>query len=95
MTTLTVLVPAFNEEATIRDVLTAISLEKIPGVQLEVVVVDDASTDGTGAVLKDCASIYDKLTFRIKEDEDGQFWVYAEKTELEPGSVESLSDLEG
>ena len=41
------------------------------------------------------ASIYDKLTFRIKEDEDGQFWVYAEKTELEPGSVESLSDLEG
>ena len=61
MTTLTILVPAFNEAATIKDVLTAISLEKIPGVQLEVVVVDDASTDGTGAVLKDCASLYDKL----------------------------------
>lgn len=40
------------------------------------------------------ASIYDKLTFRIKEDEDGEFWVYAEKTELEPGAVESLSGLE-
>ncbi len=40
------------------------------------------------------ASIYDKLTFRIKEDEDGKFWVYAEKTELDPGAVELLSGLE-
>ena len=41
------------------------------------------------------ASIYDKLVFRIKEDEDGQFWVYAEKTELDLESVEGLSGLGG
>jgi hypothetical protein len=40
------------------------------------------------------ASLYDALTFRIREDEEGKFWVYAEKTELEPGAIESLSDLE-
>ena len=41
------------------------------------------------------ASIYDKLVFRIKEDQDGQFWVYAEKTELDLEAVEGLSGLEG
>lgn len=41
------------------------------------------------------ASIYDKLVFRIKEDEDGKFWVYAEKTELDLEAVEGLSGLEG
>ena len=41
------------------------------------------------------ASMYDKLVFRIREDEDGKFWVYAEKTELDPGTVELLSGLEG
>jgi hypothetical protein len=39
------------------------------------------------------ASIYDALTFRIKRDVDDEWWVYAEKTELEAGAVESLSEL--
>ena len=40
-------------------------------------------------------SPYDSLTFRLKEDESGEWWVYAEKSLLEPGSIESLSELEG
>jgi glycosyltransferase involved in cell wall biosynthesis len=61
MTTLTVLIPAYNESKTIRDVLTTVAREKIPGVEIEVVVVDDASTDGTGEVLKSCQSMYKQL----------------------------------
>lgn len=40
------------------------------------------------------ASVYDVLTFRIREDELGEYWVYAEKTELPEGAVESLSALD-
>ena|SRR5258706_8723513 len=38
-------------------------------------------------------SIYDVITIRLKEDEAGEWWVYAEKNLLEPGTVESLSEL--
>jgi hypothetical protein len=40
------------------------------------------------------ASVYDALTFRIRSDVNDEFWVYAEKTELPEGGVESLSDLD-
>lgn len=40
------------------------------------------------------ASPYDALTFRIREDDEGQYWVYAEKSELDPGDIEPLSEME-
>ncbi len=40
------------------------------------------------------ASLYDQVSLRIKEDSEGQFYVYAEKTELDLGDVEGLSELE-
>lgn len=40
-------------------------------------------------------SIYDSLTFRVKQDESDDWWVYAEKTELNLANVESLAELEG
>ncbi|HEY2336867.1 MAG TPA: glycosyltransferase family 2 protein, partial [Burkholderiales bacterium] len=61
MTTLSVLIPAYNEEASIRQVLTAVSAQRIAGVTLEVIVVDDASTDRTVEVVKQCAGLYQTL----------------------------------
>ncbi len=61
MTTLSVLIPAFNEEKTIRQVLTAVAAQKVSGVEIEVVVINDASTDGTSAVLKECGLLYSRL----------------------------------
>jgi len=61
MTTLSVLVPAYNEEKTIRQVLEAVSAQKIPGVELQVLVINDASTDRTGEVLQGCPGLYQKL----------------------------------
>ena len=46
---LSVVIPCFNERATIAEVLTAV--ENSPHVDKEIVVVDDASTDGTQALL--------------------------------------------
>jgi glycosyltransferase involved in cell wall biosynthesis len=65
MTTLSVLIPIFNEEKTIRQVLIAIAAQKVGGVDIEVVVIDDASTDGTSEILKECAQLYNRLvTFK-------------------------------
>lgn len=51
MTTLSVVIPVFNEIDYIATVLGRVRQVVIPGVELEVVVVDDCSSDGTREVL--------------------------------------------
>lgn len=51
MTTLSVVIPVFNEIDYIATVLDRVRQVVIPGVELEVVVVDDCSSDGTREVL--------------------------------------------
>ncbi len=53
MTTVSVVVPAFNRAWTVARALRSILLQNPP--PLEVVVVDDASADGTRDVVRDCA----------------------------------------
>ena len=61
MIDLTVLVPAYNEEATILGILERVCEQKIDGVTIEVVVVDDGSTDATVELLEQNPSLYTKL----------------------------------
>lgn len=49
---LSILVPVYNEAETIAEVLRRVEKSKTPGLRKEIVVVDDASTDGTDKVLK-------------------------------------------
>ncbi len=61
MTRISVLIPAYNEAATIRQILEAVNSQKIDGVEFEVVVVDDGSTDGTIEILESNPQLYAKL----------------------------------
>jgi len=61
MITLSILIPAFNEEGSIKQVLTAVSAQRIPGVELQVIVVNDASTDRTEALVKERAGMYQEF----------------------------------
>ncbi|HEX6511295.1 MAG TPA: glycosyltransferase, partial [Chloroflexota bacterium] len=45
-----VIIPAHNAEATLADCLDAVMAQQAPGLTLEVLVVDDRSTDGTRSV---------------------------------------------
>ena len=59
-----VLIPAYNEEKTIKLVLEAVSLQSIAGVKFEVIVVDDASIDSTSKILDDCHNLFThRITF--------------------------------
>jgi glycosyltransferase involved in cell wall biosynthesis len=53
MPLLSVVVPVYNEASTIAAVLDAVRAAPIDGIDLEVVVVDDASTDGTRELLQE------------------------------------------
>jgi len=61
MIDLTVLVSAYNEEATILEILERVGEQKIDGVNIEVLVVDDGSTDATVELLEQNPSLYTKL----------------------------------
>ena len=64
MIDLTVLVPAYNEEATILGILERVGEQKIDGVNIEILVVDDGSTDRTVELLELNPSLYTRLIKR-------------------------------
>ena len=68
MIKVSVLIPAYNEAATIIAVLREIRAQKVEGVEFEVIVIDDGSKDNTVALLEQDPSLYDKL---LKRSENG------------------------
>ena len=71
MTRVTVLVPAYNEEATILDILERVVAQKIDGIDIEVLVVDDGSTDRTVELLERNPRLYDRLLKRPRNGGKG------------------------
>ena len=61
MKTLSVIIPAYNEGATIGQLLERVRVLSLVDFRLEVIVVDDGSTDHTGQVLQDNPVLYDRL----------------------------------
>lgn len=55
-TKVSVLIPAFNEAATIADVVQTVAAVRMAGVSFEIVVVDDCSTDGTDKLCRELLS---------------------------------------
>lgn len=63
--TLSVLVPAYNEEATIRNILDRLcSLELKYASHIEIVVVNDASQDRTGQLISEYSVTHNQVTLR-------------------------------
>jgi len=61
MTKVTILVPAYNEEKTIIQVLECVNEQVVPGVSFEILVIDDGSKDSTVALLEKNPKLYTRL----------------------------------
>ena len=68
MTSVSILIPAYNEEATIIALLQAVAAQSIEGVQFEVIVIDDGSKDRMVELLEANPGLYKTL---IKQPQNG------------------------
>lgn len=66
-----VIIPAFNEEAGITEVLGAIRKQQVPGYRFEIIVVDDGSSDRTPILLQQYRGLYDRLVTHAKNSGKG------------------------
>jgi glycosyltransferase involved in cell wall biosynthesis len=60
---LSIIMPVYNEQQTLREILRQIRAVELAGVQKEIIAVDDGSTDGSRAVLADEAEAGDLRVF--------------------------------
>jgi glycosyltransferase involved in cell wall biosynthesis len=61
MLNISIIIPAYNESATIVALLGEVRAQKVDGVTFEVIVIDDGSKDQTVALLEQNPSLYDRL----------------------------------
>jgi glycosyltransferase involved in cell wall biosynthesis len=66
--TVSVVIPCYNEQATIRSLLTAIYEQTYPRDRLEVVIADGLSEDGTRAVIASFQETYPALQVRVLDN---------------------------
>ena len=58
---LSILIPVYNEEKTIIDVLQRIKKTKVDDIDYEIIVINDGSTDGTKKLLEENNTLYNSL----------------------------------
>jgi len=67
MVKVSVIIPAYNEAGTILTVLEAVNSQKVEGVDFEVIVVDDGSTDGTDKLIAANPRLF-KTSIRLEKN---------------------------
>ncbi len=105
MASVSVIIPAFNEAATILTLLRSVRAVSIEGVSFQVIVIDDGSTDGTRKLLSDNPDLYDELILHERNQGKGGAvcsglgratgeWVLFQDADLEYDPVEYASLLQ-
>lgn len=67
--TLSVIIPAYNEENTIQQILNEVLILELPGVKLELVIINDCSTDGTRSLVENYINEHPTNAIRLINQE--------------------------
>ena len=54
---LSIIIPAFNEKNTIKEIISRVKAVSLPGIEKEIIVIDDGSTDGTREIVENIKGI--------------------------------------
>ena len=65
MMKLSIIIPVFNEEKTILEILKRLKSVEIPGVKKEIIIVDDGSTDATASEIRNSIRQFGGRNFKI------------------------------
>ena len=58
---ISVIIPVYNEQTTIIEILREVRAQSVEGATFEIIVIDDGSRDKTAALLEESSELYDKL----------------------------------
>ena len=67
--TLSIIIPAYNEENTIRLILDQVLDLELKDIVLEIVIINDCSTDGTRAILEAYIKEHPEFSIRLMDQE--------------------------
>lgn len=68
MKKLSIIIPAFNEKATVEEILRRVANAPTPNYQKEIIVVDDGSNDGTEIILEKLISVFPFVLLRHEKN---------------------------
>lgn len=71
MYTISVIIPVYNGEDTIKEAIESVFFQDRAGCDLEIIIVDDGSTDGTVAVIEQYSCRYPSLFTVVQQDNAG------------------------
>ena len=71
MINVSIIIPVYNEENTIIEILKVVKGQKVSNIKFEVIVVDDGSDDKTGFLLNKNKHLYDKIVINKKNSGKG------------------------
>jgi len=64
---ISLVIPVYNEEKTLREILERVEAAPVSGLEKEIIIIDDGSTDGTREILKDFEEKYKIIYQKINQ----------------------------
>lgn len=90
---LSIIIPVYNEKNTIQEIIKRVESAPLPGIEKEVIIIDDKSTDGTAEILHALTGKY-KIIFKDKNAGKGAAVVAGMKAATGDLAIIQDADLE-